>query len=171
VLVTIREERPEDIAAIRAVNRAAFGQPDEGVLIDALRENSGVLLSLVAVVDGRVVGHILYSPVSVDADGGKVMGAGLGPMAVLPAHQRQGIGAKLLETGNEKLRQAGYPFIVVLGHAAYYPRFGFRPAREHGLRCEWDVPDDIFMALVLDPPRMQYVSGLVRYRPEFTRAG
>jgi putative acetyltransferase len=89
-------------------------------------------------------------------------------MAVLPEHQRRGVGSRLVETGNRQLHIAGCPFIVVLGHAAFYPRFGFRPARTIGVTCEWDVPDDVFQILVLDPGRMQNVSGLARYRREFS---
>lgn len=89
-------------------------------------------------------------------------------MAVLPEHQREGVGSKLIETGNRQLKDAGCPFIIVVGHAGYYPRFGFRPARAHGITCEWDVPDDAFMLLVLDPGKMQGVSGLAKYRQEFS---
>jgi putative acetyltransferase len=89
-------------------------------------------------------------------------------MAVLPEYQRRGIGSTLVETGNRQLEIAGCPFIVVLGHAAFYPRFGFRPAATFGVSCEWDVPDDVFQILVLDLARMTGVSGLARYRNEFS---
>jgi putative acetyltransferase len=165
VLIDIREERPVDVAAIRDVNKRAFGQDQEGNIVDALRSNGAVLLSLVATLNGRVVGHIMYSPLSV---GGEITGAALGPMAVLPEHQRQGIGSRLVEAGNRKLKDAGCLFIIVLGHANYYPRFGFRPASTHGIKCEWEVPDDVFMLLVLDQAKMQGVSGLAKYRYEFS---
>lgn len=167
-LATIREERPKDIGVIRAVNQKAFGQPQEGQLVDVLRTNGGVLLSLVATLSGRVAGHILYSPVSVCSETEKVIGAGLGPMAVLSGYQRQGIGGRLIETGNQKLREVGCPFIVVLGHPEYYPRFGFKPACGYGIKCEWDVPDNVFMVLVLDQLKMKGVSGLAKYRQEFS---
>jgi len=122
------------------------------------------LLSLVATVNGRVVGHVLYSPASI----GEVVGTALGPMAVLPEHQRQGIGSKLVETGNQKLKDADCPFVIVLGHANFYPRFGFRPASTNGVKCEWDVPDEVFMLLALDEQKMQGVSGLAKYRDEFS---
>lgn len=165
MLIEIREERPGDIAAIRDVNRRAFGQDQEGNIVDALRSNEAALLSLVATVDGRVVGHIMYSPASL---GGEVMGAALGPMSVLPEHQRQGIGSRLVEAGNRKLRDRGCPFIVVVGHADYYPRFGFEPARAHGIECEWEVPDDVFMVLALDREKLRGVTGLAKYRDEFS---
>jgi putative acetyltransferase len=165
VLVEVREERPGDVAAVREVNNLAFGQDQEGNIVDALRSNGGALLSLVATLDGRVVGHIMYSPLSV---GGEITGAALGPMAVVPEHQRQGIGSKLVEAGNRKLKDTGCPFIIVVGHANYYPRFGFRPASTQGIKCEWEVPDDVFMLLVLDQAKMQGVSGLAKYRHEFS---
>ena len=101
-MIEIREERPADIAAIREVNAHAFGQNLEGNIVDALRSNGAVLLSLVAILQDRLVGHIMYSPASV----GGTMGAALGPMAVLPAYQRQGIGRRLVDAGNRKLEMA-----------------------------------------------------------------
>ncbi len=164
-MIEIREEHADDIAAVRDLNRRAFGQDQESNIVDALRANGAALLSLVATLNDQVVGHIMYSPVSIE---GNVTGAALGPMALLPEHQRQGIGSKLIETGNQKLKDAGYPFITVVGHADYYPRFGFRPAGEHGIKCEWDVPDDVFMLLVLDEAKTEGVSGLAKYRHEFS---
>ena len=164
-MIEIREERSDDVPAVRDLNRRAFGQDQESNIVDALRANGAALLSLVATLNDQVVGHIMYSPVSIE---GNVTGAALGPMALLPEHQRQGIGSKLIETGNQKLKDAGYPFITVVGHADYYPRFGFRPAGEHGIKCEWDVPDDVFMLLVLDEAKTEGVSGLAKYRHEFS---
>jgi putative acetyltransferase len=165
MLIEIREERPDDAPAIREVNKRAFGQDQEGNIVDALRTNGAVSLSLVAAVNGRIVGHIMYSPITV---GGVITGAALGPMAVVPEYQRQGIGSKLVEAGNEKLQDDDCPFIIVLGHRNYYPRFGFRPASMYGIECEWAVPDDVFMLLVLDEAKMQGVSGLAKYRHEFS---
>ena len=165
MLIEIREERADDVAAVRNMNRRAFGQDQESNIVDALRANGAALLSLVATLDDRVVGHIMYSPLTI---GGNVTGAALGPMAVLPEHQRQGIGSKLVKVGNQKLKDAGYPFIIVVGHADYYPRFGFKRANEHGITCEWDLPDDVFMLLVLDQAKMESVSGLATYRHEFS---
>lgn len=161
--IIIREERPEDIVAIGDLNDRAFGQEREGHLVDALRSHGGISLSLVATLNGRVVGHVLYSPATI----GAVAGVALGPMGVLPEHQRQGIGSKLIESGKRIVRGSGCPFIIVLGHANYYPRFGFRPASTHGVMCDWDVPDDVFMLLVLDDQKMEGVSGLAKYRDEF----
>ena len=164
MLIEIRKERLSDIAAIRDLNRRAFEQDQEANIVDALRSNGAAWLSLVARLNDQVVGHIMYSPRAVD----QVTGAGLGPMAVLPEHQRQGVGSKLVEAGNRQLKDTGCPFIVVVGHADYYPRFGFRPASAQGITCEWEVPDDVFMLLVLDPNKMRGVSGLAKYRHEFS---
>jgi putative acetyltransferase len=163
LLIEIRDERPEDAPAIRGVNNRAFGQELEGNIIDALRSNGAALLSLVATADSQLVGHIMYSPIDV----GDVTGATLGPMAVVPEYQRRGIGGRLIEAGNQTLKDRGYPFVIVLGHANYYPRFGFRPARAYGIQCEWEVPDEAFMLLILDQRKMVGVSGLAKYRPEF----
>ena len=165
MLIEIREERSDDVAAVREVNRRAFGQDQESNIVDALRTNGGALLSLVATVNGQVAGHIMYSPLTVAEN---VNGVALGPMAVVPEYQRQGIGTKLIEAGNRKIKDAGYPFIIVVGHAEYYPRFGFRPAIEYGIKCEWDIPDEVFMLLVLNEAKMQGASGLAKYRHEFS---
>ena len=161
----IRDEQPGDIPAIHALNREAFGQEQEANIVDALRQNGGSRLSLVAVVDDQVVGHIMYSPITIDE---KLEGAALGPMAVLPRFQRQGIGSGLVQTGNERLKQEGCPYIIVLGHPEYYPRFGFKPASTFGITCEWEVPDEVFMLLILDEARMRGVTGKSRYRTEFS---
>lgn len=163
-MIEIREEQLGDIAAIREVNQRAFGQDQEGNIVDALRANGAALLSLVAALDDQVVGHIMYSPLLV----GEVAAAALGPMAVLPEHQRQGIGSKLVEVGNRKLKESGCPFIIVVGDVNFYPRFGFKPASTCGITCEWEMPDDVFMVLALDHAKMPGVSGLAKYRPEFS---
>ena len=163
-MIEIREEHPGDITAIRDVNRLAFGQDQEGNIVDALRSNGAALLSRAAILSERVVGHIMYSPVSI----GEIWGAALGPMAVLPQHQRHGIGRALVVAGNQRLKESGCPFVVVVGHSDYYPRFGFLPSSSYGITCEWDVPDSVFMALMLDPRKSQDVSGLAKYRREFS---
>jgi len=163
-VIEIRDEQPDDIDAVREVNRQAFGQPDEGRIVDALREHDGVLVSLVAVIHGTVVGHIMFSPLTV----GSLVGAGLGPMAVLPEYQRRGIGSRLVRQGLERLRRDGCPFIVVIGHPEFYPRFGFQPAGARGLSCQWEVDADAFMVAVLNADVSGNLAGMAKYRPEFS---
>jgi putative acetyltransferase len=165
--MTIRPERPEDASRVRHVNELAFGQPAEADLVDKLRQACPDSLSLVA-EDGGIVGHILFTTVSVESAGGRVVGMGLAPMAVLPDRQRQGVGSKLVSRGLDILRERGCPFVVVVGHPEYYPRFGFEPASRHGLASQWEgVSDAAFMVLVLDAQAMAGVSGVAKYREEF----
>jgi putative acetyltransferase len=162
----VRAEAPGDIDAIRDVNRRAFSQDLEGRIVDELRANGALVLSLVAVQDDRVIGHIAYSPLVV----GETVGAALGPMAVVPESQRRGVGTALVEAGNRELARGGCPFVGVLGHPGFYPRFGFRPASTCGIRCPWEVADETFMVLPLDARRMAGVAGTAQYRPEFSAA-
>jgi putative acetyltransferase len=162
----IRLEHSRDIAAVRAVNLAAFETPVEADLVEALREQASPLVSLVAEDVTGVVGHILFSTVTLDGPPHpRVMG--LAPMAVLPVRQRQGIGASLVRNGLERCRQIGAGGVVVLGHVEYYPRFGFVPASRFGLRCQYDVPDAAFMALELVSGAFAGRSGTVHYHPAF----
>ena len=170
-MISIREEAPEDVPTIRRVNELAFGQALEAGIVDALRESGDEFLSFVADCDGEVVGHILFTPVTIETERGAVRGMGLAPMAVLPERQRQGIGTALVRHGLAALRDRSCPFVVVLGHPEYYPRFGFEPASGHGIRSQWEgVPDEAFMILVVDKRVMEGVPGIARYRGEFDDA-
>jgi len=165
----IRPERPEDHAAVAALHERAFGQPAEARLVEALRAAGAAIVSLVAEREGRVVGHVLFSPVTV-RDGGREWGAlGLGPVAVLPELQRGGIGSALVRAGLAECRALGHAVVLVLGHAAYYPRFGFRPAADAGLRWEHGHEESFFVA-ELAPGALCGRRGVVRYRPEFSAA-
>jgi putative acetyltransferase len=163
----IRPERPDDVAAIRTVNEQAFGGAVEAAIVDALRARRKATLSLVAMDAHHVVGHILFSPVTIASAGEDLAALGLGPMAVLPAHQRRGIGSLLVRTGLAACRDAGHGCVVVLGHPAYYPRFGFEPASRRGVRWEHPAPDEAFMILELRPGALGGRGGIARYRPEF----
>ena len=166
-MITIRPEGPEDAARVRRVNELAFGQPAEADLVERLRQACTDSLSLVA-EDDAVVGHILFTPVVVESAARPVLGMGLAPMAVLPDRQRQGIGSQLVRRGLDILRARSCPFVVVVGHPEYYPRFGFEPASAHGLASQWEgMPDGAFMVLVLDAHVMAGVSGVATYRREF----
>jgi len=170
-MISIREETPQDLASIRTLNELAFGRPDEASIIDSLRDACDELLSLVAIDGDEVVGHILFSPVTVRGRESNPLGMGLAPMAVLPERQRQGIGSALVRHGLERLATSGCPFVIVLGHAAYYPRFGFERASGHGIQSQWPgIPDDVFMVAILDPPAFEGVSGVAQYRDEFDQA-
>jgi len=169
--IAIRQEQPQDVDAVRTVNESAFGQPDEAGIVDKLRAACDDLLSLVAVCDGQVVGHVLLSPATVESDGGVISGMGLAPMAVLPEYQRKGIGSKLIASALAVLRDRQCPFAIVLGHPEYYPRFGFEPASKYGIKSQWEgIPDEAFMILALDESTMQGISGVARYRDEFDEA-
>lgn len=163
----IREEIPGDADAVRVVNERAFGQPDEARIVDALR-GVGDAISLVAVTDDRVVGHILFTPVAIDDADPRLSAMGLAPMAVLPEFQRRGFGSALVNAGLDACRAAGCDLVVVLGHPEFYPRFGFVVAAHHGLTCEYPVPSEAFMAIELRPGGLAGARGLVRYRPEFS---
>lgn len=167
-MIKIRRELPEDKKATWKVNEAAFGRSAEAALVDALRRRGVVTLSLVAEREGDVVGHILFTPVTItNESGGVVTAVGLGPLAVSPPCQREGIGSQLTQTGVEMLRQAGHEILIVLGHPEYYPRFGFVPASRFGIHWEIEVPDEAFMVMALKPGALAGVTGVVRYQPEF----
>lgn len=165
-LITIRPERSGDIEAIRLVNRQAFETSAEAALVDKLRAKRILIVSLVACDGGEVVGHIAFSPVSL-VSAPNLCGAGLGPMAVLPEKQKSGIGSALVQAGLDKCRELGCDYAVVVGHTEYYPRFGFLPASQFGLRTKWDLPEGVFMAMEFKPGTLGGVSGLVEYQSEF----
>ncbi len=170
-MVEVRTEQPKDIDAVRLVNDKAFGQRAEGLIVDKLRKSCQEILSLVAISDIKVVGHILFSPATLEKQGKVIEGMGLAPMAVLPEFQNQGIGTQLVNEGLGILKSTACPFVIVLGHENYYPRFGFQRASKYGLKSQWEgIPDEVFMAMILDESKMKGVSGVVRYRDEFDEA-
>ena len=163
----IRTEAPEDIDATRTVNENAFPTRLEAELVDTLRQLAHPIVSLVAVTGGRVTGHILFTPVTLLSHPATLL-MGLGPMAVMPTHQRRGVGSGLVWMGLEECRRLGAAAVVVLGHPDYYPRFGFAPASGFGLSSEYVVPDDVFMALELKTNALRELSGTIRYHPAFS---
>ena len=157
----IRLARDDDRAAIREVVSAAFGEPDEADLVDRLRADGDALVELVADEDGEVVGHILYSPMQSDPPASV---AALAPVAVKPTVQRAGIGIALNRAGLAACREAGVELVIVLGHADYYPRFGFSAELAKRVHAPFSGPS--FMALELSPGVLG-AERIVRYAPGF----
>lgn len=169
--VAIRPERPQDHAAVREVNERAFERAAEADLVERLRRTADPTLSLVAEEEGRVIGHIFFSPVEIETGGRShaLTVMALGPMAVLPERQRRGVGSRLVRRGLRACRQMGSQAVVVLGHPHFYPRFGFRPAKPQGLRSEYDVPAEVFMVLELQPGVLAGLNGTVKYHGAFRK--
>jgi putative acetyltransferase len=164
-VIAVRAEEPNDREAIRRVHEAAFGQPDEADLVDRLRADGDIVpeLCLVAERDGVVMGHIAFSRARLD-EGVEVLA--LAPVGVLPEHQGEGAGSALNRAGLERAAATGFPLVVVLGHAGYYPRFGFEPAAPLGVLAPFDVPGENWMALRLPAYRPE-ARGTVRYAAAF----
>ena len=166
-MTLIRDENEEDYADVHRVIEMAFGQPDEARLVAKLREVAHPNISLVAVADKRVVGHIFFSPVTIESDRNVFTAMGLAPLAVLPEYQNRGVGSLLVWEGLKECLMIGHNIIVVLGHPGYYPRFGFTTAKLKGIACEYDVEDDHFMVAELEPGALKGRQGLVKYHPAF----
>ena len=163
----IRTEEEKNWAAVHALNAAVFETPAEANLVDVLRQQARPVVSLVAEDNQTVVGHILFSPVSLTGHSDlKIMG--LAPMAVAQEHQRKGVGSALVRAGLEHCKQLGFGAVVVLGHTEYYPRFGFSPSTRFGIGCEYGVPEEAFMAVELQPGYLQDKSGTVQYHAAFS---
>ena len=166
-MITIRAETEADHAAVRRINEAAFGQAAEADLVEALRAEASPYISLVAELDKEIVGHIFFSPVNIESEKEIFTALGLAPMAVLPEYQNQSIGSQLVRQGLKECQRLGHDVVVVLGHAEYYPRFGFVPASQKKLRSEYDVPDEVFMVAELKAGALDGKQGLVKYHPAF----
>jgi putative acetyltransferase len=167
--VLVRAEREGDIREVRKLNKKAFKGNSESKLVDAIREADYFIpgLSLVAEKDGRIVGHILFSPIKIEDQGVITPALALAPMAVSPEYQNQGVGSALIKHGLEECRKLGHKIVVVVGHDEYYPRFGFVRAIDKGLKLPFEAPDEVFMTLELAPGALSGVKGMVEYPPEF----
>jgi len=167
--ILIRDEIPADLEHVRRIIDAAFESSSESVLVANLRIQAAPIISLVAEdagqVVGTIVGHIMFSPVTIDNDDSMIFG--LAPMAVAPNRQRTGVGSALIREGLTRCRNLGAAGVVVQRHPAYYPRFGFANASNFGISSEYDVPDEVFMAMELSPGGLQSLEGQVRYHPAF----
>ena len=166
----IRREAPQDVSAIHHVNKQAFGRENEAKLVDKLRNRGVLTISLVALQDSEIVGHIAFSPVRVETGRSRFEATTLAPLAVLPAYQRKGIGSQLVGAGLEECRHLGHEIVVLVGHPDYYPRFGFVQAKTKGLECEFEVPDEAWMVLELRGHALAGRRGTVRFQPEFKEA-
>ncbi|MFC1931273.1 GNAT family N-acetyltransferase [Chloroflexota bacterium] len=169
-MLTIRPEAPQDIGAIRYVNEQAFGQENESRLVEKLRKRDVLTISLVAIKDGEIVGHIAFSPVVIESGRSSFEVSTLAPIAVLPRYQRKGIGSQLVRAGLEECRRLGHEIVVLVGHPSYYPRFGFVPARPKGIDCEFEVPEEAWMILELQGGALAERPGIARFQPEFKEA-
>ena len=163
--IHISAENPQDRHKVRAVNEAAFGRTDEADLVEGLREQGVILLSLVAELHSEIVGHILFTRMAIDTPQGAVPAVALAPMAVLPSSQRRQIGGSLVQAGLDELRVRGEHVVLVLGHQHYYPRFGFSSEKARPISSPF--PPDAFMALELTPGALLGVRGEARYPAAF----
>jgi putative acetyltransferase len=163
--VVTRVEQAADLEAIRTINRRAFGSDDEARLVDALRSQGYLRLSLVAEVAGQTVGHVLFSDLPIETDRGRVASLALAPVAVLPEFQNRGVGSRLIRQGLDECRRQGHRIVIVLGHPAYYPRFGF--SAELARPLDSPYAGDSFMALELVVGALAAVKGRVEYPPPF----
>ena len=168
----IREETENDYSKIRQVNDLAFGQENEGRLIEKLRQTEKFIreLSLVAELDDEIIGHILLYPITIHSDTSKFHSISLGPMAVIPIHQRKGIGSRLVIEGLEATKKLGHRSVIVVGHPEYYPKFGFKRASQWNIKVPFEVPDDAFLALELVEGELEGKRGTVEYPEEFNEA-
>lgn len=165
-MTQIRSETATDFDAVRHLNKTAFETDAEAGLVDALRDQAEPIISFIAEKGEQVVGHILFSPVTLPGHNHlKVMG--LAPMAVLPDFQRQGIGSELVTAGLNQCREVGIDAVVVLGYPEFYPRFGFVPASQFKIGCEYDVPDEVFMLIELNVGALEGCWGTVNYHSIF----
>lgn len=160
----VREARAEDAGAVRRIIDAAFGQPAEGNLVEALRSHGDARIELVAESDGRLVGHVLLSRLESPAGA-----LALAPLAVLPERQREGVGAALTNAAIDRARRGGAPAIFLLGEPAYYERFGFSVAA--AAPFETAYPKDYMMALALAPGALDALAGPIIYAPAFDALG
>jgi len=165
----IRSETPGDYPAIHQVHASAFGQENEAVLVEELRGSPGfdAELSLVAERDGRVIGHVLFSPIAIRTERDPTTALVLAPVAVLAGHQKSGVGSELVRHGLDACRRLGHRLVVVVGHPEFYPRFGFRPASRRGLTLPFDAPDDAFLLWQSAPNDPSDVAGMVEFPPAF----
>lgn len=172
--INIREERPEDHSSVfelieKAFRNEKYSDHQEHFLVERLRKSEAFVpkLSLVAVVENSIVGHILLTEIDIKTADHKIKSLALAPVSVLPEFQGQGIGGKIIQTAHQIARDLGYQSIILLGHEKYYPKFGYRPADEFGISLPFDVPKENCMAIELQPDALKNIQGAVVYPKEF----
>ncbi len=168
-MLSLTCETDDDIATIHEVVAAAFGRTSEAKLVEVIRQSPNFIpeLSLVAVENGDVLGHILFSSIVIETQEQAIPALALAPLAVTPTRQREGIGSQLVQAGLSQSRELNHSVIVVLGNPGYYERFGFQTASKFGVQAPFPVPDEAFMVLELKPDALINVSGIVRYPTYF----
>ena len=167
--VYIRPETENDQDAIRDVNEQAFGRPLEAGVVEKVRQSANFVpeLSLVAEREGQIIGHAMFSELTIEGESRAWTVLALGPIAVRPEFQKQGVGGQMIRAGFERAASLGYGVVVLVGHPTYYPRFGFVPASQFGLQCSIPVPDAVFMAYLLRPDGLDGIQGTVVFPPAF----
>ena len=169
-MIIIREEQSDDIDYIYNLETEAFGRASEAELVNLLRDADALILSQVALLDNEIVGHAAYSLVSI-SDGDSIHHCpALGPISIVPTHQRRGIGAALVRAGMKAMTDLGYDLLFLVGHVSYYPRFGFQPALPLGFTCDYVQPGgrhDHFMVVVMSERKSANLRGHVRFHPAF----
>ena len=168
--VIIRKEIQNDYSAVYNLNKAAFEEDEEARLVDLLRKSTAFIpeLSLIAIVENDIVGHILFTKIKIIDDKGNTNESlALAPMAVSPKYQKQGIGGKLITKGLEVATKLNFKSVIVLGHDKYYPKFGFEPTTKWEITSPYDVPANVFMGIELVNNGLKNVSGMVKYAKEF----
>jgi putative acetyltransferase len=169
-MLLIRPETTADISAIREVNKLAFdGRDAEPGLVAAIRASTSFIpeLSLVAENNGGIIGHILFSRIHIQSGKEQIPALALAPMAVVPEYQKQGVGSRLVKHGLQECRRLGHKIVIVLGHPAYYPRFGFSHRLAEFLDCPFGNCGDAWMALELVEGTLQGIRGKVVYPSAF----
>ncbi len=168
--VDIREETREDQSSIHRLLAEAFGRENEAGLVDKLRNSPAYIpeLSLVALVDGSIAGHILFTKNRIiNEDGSQFESLSLAPLAVGATFQKKGVGKQLIGAGLTRAKVLGYSSVLVLGHEHYYQKFGFLPADTWHIVPPFKVPRNVFMALELSPQSLRHISGTVIFPKEF----
>lgn len=172
-MLLFRAEIKEDIPEIKVTNDLAFGQENESILIEKIRESDNYIqgLSLVAAEEDIIVGHLLFSKIFIE-DGKKYYNAlALAPVSIRPDFQNRGIGTRLIKYGLKECKRFGYKIVIVLGYPKYYQRFGFTNAKKKGIFPPFEVPNDVFMVLELEKGATDGVKGMVMYPAYFKDKG